>query len=222
MRRSWIFRVKIYWRTIGFSVLGLSVMAGILSCRGMNGIPSLVTAEKWPSRMAVVFADDFESTQGTHYTVNDALKAELFNRVKDVYQNVAEEFGDLKKGEYDRILRFSLKEIVRDEHNRRLVNATDPALPSRYIPLRYKITVSMTSYEGESLEPIRTEVVKGIGESSGREGLTIREGTGIVSSENPDSFDRAVSEAIRNVCDDVTKHLIRGFAEPGNKEISHR
>ncbi len=208
--------------TIGYAALGLSIGVAILSCGGISSTPSLVIAEKRPYNVAVVFSDDFASTQGDNYTVNDALKTELLNCVESVYQNVAEEFGKLKEGEYDRVIRFSLKEIVRDEHNRRMVNATDPNLPSRPIPLRYKITVSMTSYEGESLEPIKTEVVKGIGESSSREGLTIRDGTGIASSSDPDSPDSAIKEAIQNVCDDVTKHLMRGFAEPEKKETPYK
>jgi hypothetical protein len=222
MQFFWIFNKGNLLMTIGYAALGLSIGGAILSCGGVQSTPTLVIAEKWPYNVAVVFADDFASTQGDHYTVNDALQTGLFNCVADIYQNVAEEFGDLREGEYDRIIRFSLKEIVRDEHNRRLANVTDPNLPSRYIPLRYKITVAITSYDGESLEPINTEVVKGIGESSDREGLTIREGTGIASSSDPDSFDRAINEAIQNVCDDVTKHLMRGFAEPEKKETPHK
>lgn len=75
----------------------------------------------------------------------------------------------------------------------------------------------MVSYDGEDVELIKAKVVKVIGKSSSQEGIEIREGAGIVSSSNPDSFDRAVAEAKQNVCNDVTKILIRGFAEPKEK-----
>ena len=38
----------------------------------------------------------------------------------------------------------------------------------------------MASYDGESMELIKTKVVKGIGESPSQEGIEIREGTGLV------------------------------------------
>ena len=98
---------------------------------------------------------------GDHYSISEALHAELFNCVGDVYQNTVEEFEIPAKGEYDRIIKFTLNEIVRDEHNRRLANATDPSLPSRYIPLRFRISVTMASYGGEDAELIKTKVIKG-------------------------------------------------------------
>ncbi len=71
----------------------------------------------------------------------------------------------------------------------------------------------MTSYDGEDVELIKTKVVKGVGESSNQEGIAIREGAGVVSSSNPGGFDRAVAEAMENVCNNVMKLLTRGFAE---------
>jgi hypothetical protein len=97
-----------------------------------------------------------------------------------------------------------------------MVNATDPLLPSRHTPLRFRITVTMASYNGKNGEFIEEKVVKGIGESSSREGVSVRAGTAIASSANSGSFDRAIAEAMENVCSDVMKHLIRGFAEPKN------
>jgi len=185
-----------------------------MSCAGSNGNLPLVIPEKMQHNMAVVFSDDFNMDRGDHYSLSEALHTELFNCVGDVYQDVAEEFEIPADGEYDRIIQFTLNEMVRDEHNRRLVNATDPSLPSRHIPLRFRISVSMASYNGEDGELIKAKVIKGIGESSSQEGISIREGRGIVSSSDPDSFDRAVAQAMENVCSDVTKLLIRGFAEP--------
>jgi hypothetical protein len=170
-----------------------------------------------PHTVAVVFSDDFNLAGGDHYSISEALHAELFDRVGDVYQNTVEEFEIPAKGKYDRIIKFTLNEIVRDEHNRRLANVTDPSLPSRYIPLRFRISVTMASYEGENVELIRTKVVKGVGESSSEEGVSIREGAAIASSSGRGSLDRAVAEALENVCNDVTKLLIQGFAEPKKK-----
>lgn len=197
--------------------LDLFLLSFFVSCAGSNGNLPLVLPEKMPHNVAVVFSDDFNMGSGDHYSVSEALHTELFNCVGNVYQNVAEEFEIPAKGEYDRIIKFTLNEIVRDEHNRRLANATDPSLPSRYIPLRFRISVSMASYDGEDGTLIKAKVVKGIGESSSQEGITIREGAGIASSSDPGSFDRAVAEAMENVCNDVRKLLTRGFAEPKEK-----
>jgi hypothetical protein len=185
-----------------------------MSCAGSNGNLPLVIPEKMQHNMAVVFSDDFNTDSGDHHIVSEALHTELLNCVGDVYQNVSEAFEIPTEGEYDRIIKFDLIEMVRDEHNRRMVNATDPSLPSRYMPLRYRISVTMASYNGADGKLIAEKVVKGIGESSSREGLSIREGTAIASSSGRGSFDRAIAEAMENVCRDVTKHLIRGFAEP--------
>ncbi len=218
-----VFKPKRYLRRIGRAALGLFTLSFLFSCGGSNGKLPLVIPEKIPHNVAVVFSEDFTMGSGDHYSLSEALHTELFNCVGSVYQNVAEEFEIPVKGDYDRIIKFSLNEMVRDEHNRRLVNATDPSLPSRYIPLRFRISVSMDAYDGENGELIQTKVVKGIGESSSREGVSIREGTGIVSSSDPDSFDRAVAEAMENVCHDVTKLLARGFAEPKIKsKVSQR
>lgn len=196
---------------------GLFLFSFFMSCAGSNGNLPLVLPEKMPNNVAVVFSDDFNMGSGDLYSIRKALHSELFNCVGSVYQNVVEEFEIPANGEYDRIIKFELNEMVRDEYNRRLVNATDPSLPSRYIPLRFRISISMTSYEGENVELIQTKVVKGIGESSSREGVAIREGAAIASSANSDSLERAVAEAMENVCNDVTKLLIRGFAEPKRK-----
>ena len=107
-----------------------------------------------------------------------------------------------------------MNEIARDEHNRRLANVTDPSLPSRYIPLRFRISVTMASYNGGDAELIKTRVLKGIGESSSQEGVSIREGAAIASSSGRGSFDQAVAEAFENLCNEVIKLLIQGFAEP--------
>jgi hypothetical protein len=202
---------------ISRTALDLFVLSFLLSCGGSSGNLLLVLPEKMPHNVAVVFSDDFNMGSGDHYSVSEALQTELFGRVGNVYQNVVEEFEIPREGEYDRIIKFTLNEIDRDEHNRRLINATDPSLPSRYIPLRFRISVSITSYDGEDVELIKTKVVKGVGESSSQEGITIREREGVISSSDPDSFDRAVAEAMENVCNDVTKLLIQGFAEPKTK-----
>jgi hypothetical protein len=218
-----VFKQKRFLRKFIHTILGLFLLSFLLSCGGSNGNLPLVLPEKLPHNVAVVFSDDFNMGSGDHYSVSEALHTELFNCVGNVYQNVAEEFEIPAKGEYDRIIKFTLNEIVRDEHNRRLVNATDPSLPSRYIPLRFRISVSIVSYNGENVELIQTKVVKGIGESSSGEGVAVREGAAIASSANSDSLDRAVAEAMQNVCNDVTKLLTRGFAEPKeNSKTSQR
>jgi hypothetical protein len=204
-------------RRIGRMASGLFLLSFFMSCAGSNGNLPLVLPEKMPNNVAVVFSDDFNMGSGDLYSIREALHAELFNCVGSVYQNVVEEFEIPANGEYDRIIKFKLNEMVRDEHNRRLVNATDPSLPSRHIPLRFRISISMASYDGENVELIQTKVVKGIGESSSREGIAIREGAAIASSANSDKLERAVAEAMENVCNDVTKLLIRGFAEPKKK-----
>ena len=205
-----------FLRRIGHKTMELFLLSLFMSCASSNSSLPIVMPEKMPYNVAVVFSDDFNMSSGDHYPLNAALHTELFECVRDVYQNAAEEFEIPADGEYDRIIKFTLNEIVRDEHNRRLANATDPALPSRHIPLRFRISISITSYNGEDGELIKTKVVKGIGESSDREGVEIRGGRGILSSTDSDSFDRAVTEAMENVCRDVTKLLIRGFAEPKN------
>lgn len=209
-----IFIGKKFSQRIGHAALGLSVLAFLMSCGGTNGRLPQVLPKEMPYTVAVVFSAGFNPTEDNHYTVGEALHAELFNRVASVYQNTVEEFDIPAKGAYDRIIEFELREIVRDEHNQRLVNATDPMLPSRYIPLRFRISIFMASYDGEDAELVRTKVVKGIGESSSQEGVSIREGTGIASSSGPGSLDRAVAEAMENVCNGVTKLLIQGFVEP--------
>ena len=76
--------------------------------------------------MQVVFSSEFSQAGGDHYSISEALHAELFDRVGAVYQNTVEEFEVPAKGKYDRIIKFTLNEITRDEHNRRLANVTDP------------------------------------------------------------------------------------------------
>lgn len=201
-------------RRIGFMSLIIFVLSLCISCGGSNGGMPLVLPEKLPYNAAVVFSEGFDLAGEEHYSINEALHTELFNRVGDIYQNTAEEFEIPAKGEYDRIIKFTLNEAVRDEHRGRLANVTDPLLPSRYIPLRFRISVTMTSYDGENAELIHTEVIKGIGESSSQEGVSIREGAAVVSSAGRGSFDEAVAEAIEDVCNDVSRLLIRGFAEP--------
>jgi hypothetical protein len=201
------------WR-FGQMALTLFILSFFMSCAGSNDSLPLVIPEKMPHNVAVVFSDDFNTDSGDHHFVSEVLHTELFNCVGDVYQNVAEEFEIPVDGEYDRIIKFGLVEMVRDQHNQRMVNATDPMLPSRHTPLRFRISVTMASYNGVDGELIDEKVVKGIGESSSREGISIREGAAIASSSGRGSFDRAISEAMENVCIDVTKHLIRGFAEP--------
>jgi hypothetical protein len=173
-----------------------------------------------PYTTAVVFSEDFNQASGDRYSISKALHAELFDCVGEVYQNTVEEFEMPAKGGYEKIIKFTLNEIVRDGYNRRLANATDPSLPSRYIPLRFRISVTIASYDGENIEPIKTKVVKGIGESSSQEGISIREGAAFASSSDRGSLDEAVAEAMESVCNDVTKLLIRGFAEPGKKSQS--
>ena len=212
-----IFEQKRFLRKFNCAILSLFLLSFLLSCGGSTGNLPLVLPEKLSYNVAVVFSDDFNMGSGDHYSVSEALHTELFNCVGNVYQNVSEEFEIPAEGEYDRIIKFTLNEIVRDEHNRRLANATDPSLPSRYIPLRFRVSVSIAAYDGEDGELIKAKVVKGIGESSSQTGIEIREGAGIASSSDPGSFDRAVAEAMQNVCNDVTKLLIRGFAEPKEK-----
>jgi hypothetical protein len=72
----------------------------------------------------------------------------------------------------------------------------------------------MASYGGEDAELIQTKVVKGIGESSSQEGVSIREGAAVASSSGRGSYDKAVAEAFEDLCNEVTKLLIQGFAEP--------
>jgi hypothetical protein len=217
MLRPIIFKeIRLIWRAGGMA-MALFLSGVLLSCVGSNGRLPLVMPDKLPHTVAVVFSEDFNLAIGDYYSIREALHVELFDCVGDVYQSTVEEFEIPAKGRYDRIIEFTLNEIVRDEHNSRLVNATDPSLPSRYIPLRFRISVSMTSYDGESAERIETKVIKGIGESSSQEGISIREGAAIASSSGYGSLDRAVAEAFENVCNDVTKLLIQGFAEPKSK-----
>lgn len=223
MLRSSPFKKKGFMRRSSHTTLSVFLLGVLLSCGGSNGTRPLVLPEKMHHNVAVVFSENFNMGSGDHYSVSEALHTELFNCVGNVYQNVVEEFEIPAEGKYDRIIKFTLNEVVRDEHNRRLANATDPSLPSRHIPLRFRISVSMASYNGEDGELIKAKVVKGIGESSSQEGITIREGAGIASSSDPGSFDRAVAEAMQNVCNDVTKLLTRGFAEPKeNSKTSQR
>jgi hypothetical protein len=217
MLKQPVFKQEKLLKKTARAALGLFSLSFLLSCGASHGNLPLVLPEKMPSNVAVVFSDDFNLGSGDHYSLSEALHTELFNCVGSVYQNVAEEFAIPEKSDYDRIIKFTLNEIVRDEHNRRLVNATDPSLPSRYIPLRFRISVSMAAYDGENGELIKAKIVKGIGESSSQEGVSIREGAAIASSANSDSLDRAIAEAMENVCNDVTKLLARGFAEPKKK-----
>jgi len=198
----------------GFTSLILFVMCLFMSCGVSTGSQPLVVPEKFPYNVAVVFSEEFNLSGGEHYSISEALHADLFDCVGDIYPNIAEEFEIPAKGEYDRIITFALNEVVRDEHRNRLANVTDPSLPSRYIPLRFRISVTMASYDGKDAELIRREVVKGIGESSSQEGISIREGAAVASSSGRGSLDKAVAEAMDNVCNEVTKLLIRGFAEP--------
>jgi hypothetical protein len=206
---------RFLWQ-VGRMTMGLFLLSFFMSCADSGGNEPLFMPEKMPHNVAVVFSDEFNMGSGDHYSVSKALQTELFNCVGNVYSNIVEEFEIPAEGEHDRIIKFMLNEVARDEHNLRLANATDPALTSRHIPLRFRISISITSYNGENGELIKTKVVKGIGESSDREGVEIRGGRGILSSTDPDSFDRAVTEAMENICSDVTKLLIRGFAEPKN------
>jgi hypothetical protein len=204
------------WRA-GLLTLGSFFLSIFVSCAGSNGNPPLLLSDKIPHTVAVVFAEEFILAGGDHYSISQALHAELFDCVGNVYQNTVEELEIPAKGEYDRIIKFTLNEIIRDEHNRRLVNATDPSLPSRYIPLRFRISVTMASYEGENVGLINTKVVKGVGESASQEGISIREGAAIASSSDRGSLDKAVAEALESVCNNVTKLLMQGFAEPEKK-----
>ena len=207
------------WRS-GLLTLGSFIVSMLTACAGSNGYSPLLLSDKMSHTVAVVFADDSHRAGGGHYSISQALHAELFDCVGAVYRNTVEEFEIPSEGEYDRIIKFTFNEIVRDEHNRRLVNATDPSLPSRYIPLRFRISVTMTSYEGKDVGLINTKVVKGVGESSSQEGVSIREGAAIASSSDRGSLDEAVAEPLENVCNDVTKLLLRGFAEPKKKSKS--
>lgn len=217
MLKQPVFTRKKFLRKTACAALGLFSLSFFLSCGASHNSLALVSSEKMPHNVAVVFSDDFNLSSGDHYSLSEALHTELYNCVGSVYQNVAEEFDIPVRGDYDRIIKFTLNEIVRDEHNRRLVNATDPSLPSRYVPLRFRISISMAAYDGENGELIKAKVVKGIGESSSQEGVSIREGAAIASSANSDSLDRAIAEAMESVCNDVTKLLTRGFAEPKKK-----
>ncbi|MGD9345195.1 MAG: hypothetical protein PVH84_04995 [Candidatus Aminicenantes bacterium] len=212
-----IARGKRFFKRIGIAFLIIFVLGHFISCGGSNGSLPLVLPEKLPYNVAVVFSEEFNLVGGENYSIIGALHTELFDRVGDVYQNTAEEFEIPAEGEYERIITFTLNEVVRDEHKRRLANVTDPSLPSRHIPLRFRISVTMASYDGEDVELLETEVIKGIGESSNQEGVSIREGAAVASSSGRGSFDKAVAEAMENVCNDVTKLLIRGFAEPKEK-----
>jgi hypothetical protein len=205
--------INTLWRS-GVMALGLIVLGILMSCAGSIGNAPLHLSEKMPYTVAVVFSDEFNQAGGDNYSIIEALHIELFDRVGGVYQNTVEEFEIPAKEEYDRIIKFTLNEVTRDEHNRRLANVTDPALPSRYIPLRFRISVTMASYGGEDAELIQTKVVKGIGESSSQEGVSIREGAAVASSSGRGSYDKAVAEAFEDLCNEVTKLLIQGFAEP--------
>ena len=50
--------------------------------------------------------------------------------------------------------------------------------------------------------------------SSREEGVSIREGAAIASGSGRGNFDQAVAEAFENLCYEVTKLLVQGFAEP--------
>lgn len=217
MLRTIHLKEKSSLRKAGLLTLVIFILSTLVSCAGSNGNPPLFLSDKMPHTVAVVFAEDFILSGGDHYSISQALHAELFDCVGDVYQKTVEEFKIPAKGEYDRIIKFTLNEIVRDEHNRMLANATDPSLPSRYIPLRFRISVTMASYEGENVTLIDTKVVKGVGESSSQEGVSIREGAAIASSSDRGSLDKAIAEALESVCNDVTKLLMQGFAEPEKK-----
>jgi len=172
--------------------------------------PNAFISEKLPYLAGVVFSGELRvyvqharpsSFTGSAHTYNfeigDSICAALTRSVETAYHNVIEVKINPARGEYDRIIKFSLQNSDMDIF-------FDEGFFSHTGRAKYSISIAIEAYDGKELKLLKKTVVSGNGFSS-------RETSAFSASKK---FAIAIENGIQQVCDNVANLLISEFAEP--------
>jgi hypothetical protein len=172
--------------------------------------PNAFVSEKFPHSAAIVFLNELKdyiqhakpsSYSGSAHTyvfeIGESLCSALTRSVEAAYQNALEPKTNPAKGEYDRIIKFSLQNSDMDVY-------FDNGFLSRTGRAKYSISIVIEAYDGRNLDLIKKSVVNG-------NGFSTRETNAFSASKK---FAIAVENGIQQIADNVANLLISGYAEP--------
>lgn len=162
--------------------------------------PSVVYPQRLPSTAAVLISEQAGSggvtvrlgrvigiPQDLYFDYGDVLSDALFRSVLQSYQHVARLLENPRAGQYDRILKF----LVRNQPG----NATRPYLASAND--QFTIMVTVEALDGSTLEFVQRTTIQ----------------RNVTYNGDSKSFDKAIERAIQQLSDNVMNLLMAGFAE---------
>ncbi|MDP3182462.1 MAG: hypothetical protein Q8M54_06545 [Desulfobaccales bacterium] len=171
--------------------------------------PSSFTVKKYPYRVAVVFSPDMlelvvhatptSFIGGGHvydFQMGDSLCQALLRSADAAYNEVVQADLDLKEGEFDRIIKYSLA-------NSNLNIEFTGAFTWVTAKGNYSLSVLMEAFDGQNLSLIQKAPING-------SGFVSQHGNEFTSDK---IFAKAIEQGIQQVSDNAANLLASGFGE---------
>jgi len=172
--------------------------------------PSAYIAKKYPYRVAVVFTPEIQDLVVSakpskpfgpgfvhiyHYPMGDSLSQALLRSADTAYNEVVVADLDLKEGEVDRVIKFTL---INSSLTVEFAGAFFPTAKGNYT-----LSVLMEAFDGQNLNLIQKAAITGNGSVS-------QQADGRAAAK---LFSTTIEQAIQQVSDNAANLLTSGFGE---------